>query len=104
VPDTPYLRGQAFDPDIVVATSQAYQTTCRTLGLDRDDLKELVAKQVIELAERGVRTPPRSTCAPWRGWALSEEKPVGLGGEAMELEALGDQSISRRMTRDEALQ
>jgi hypothetical protein len=54
---TPYLRGQAFDPDIVVAMSQAYQTTCRTLGLvDRDDLKELVAKEVIGLAETGVRT------------------------------------------------
>jgi hypothetical protein len=58
VPITPYLRGQAFDPDIIVAMSQAYQTTCRTLGVvDRDDLKELVAKEIIGLAETGVGTP-----------------------------------------------
>ena len=58
MPITPYLRGQAFDPEMIKVMSDAFTEARRTLGLkDRDDkLTELVARRVIELAQRGVTT------------------------------------------------
>jgi hypothetical protein len=54
----PFLYNQAFEPETIVAMSDAYQNACQTLGLaDRNDpLNELVAKRVIELARMGVHT------------------------------------------------
>jgi elongation factor P hydroxylase len=59
MPITPFLRGQAFDPEIVEAMGKAFVTTCDALGLnDRTDaMTELVAEKIIELAQRGLRTP-----------------------------------------------
>jgi len=58
VPITPFLRGQAFDPEMLKNMADAFTEACREIGLkDCDDmLTTLVARQVIELAERGVRT------------------------------------------------
>lgn len=56
MPITPFLHNQPFDPEALKAIGQAFDDACRTLGLaDRDD--ELVARQIIELAQTGVRTP-----------------------------------------------
>ena len=59
MPITPFLNGQAFDPDTVEAMGKAFVSTCEALGLnDRTDpLAELIAKKIIELAERGLRDP-----------------------------------------------
>jgi hypothetical protein len=56
---TPFLNGQAFDPDTVEAMGKALVSTCEALGLsDRTDpLAELIAKKIIELAQRGLRNP-----------------------------------------------
>jgi hypothetical protein len=58
-PITPFLRGQAFDPETVEAMATAFVTTCAALGLsNRDDaMTKLVAKTIIELAQRGIRNP-----------------------------------------------
>ena len=58
MPITPFLRGQAFEPELIEAMSTAFTKACETLGLiDRaDPITELVARQIIEFAERGVRT------------------------------------------------
>ena len=58
MPIIPFLRGQAFDPELIEAMSTAFTNACETLGLiDRaDPITELVARQIIEFAERGVRT------------------------------------------------
>jgi hypothetical protein len=58
MPITPFLRNQAFDPETIEVMSDAFTKTCATLGLkDRaDPITELVARQIIELAQRGVRT------------------------------------------------
>jgi hypothetical protein len=58
MPITPFLSGQAFDPETVEAMGSAFNEACKTLGLvDRaDKYAELVAKRVIELAQRGIRT------------------------------------------------
>jgi hypothetical protein len=57
MPITPFLRGQAFDPEMVEAMGTAYVTTCEALGLvDRDDpIAKLVAEKIIEFAQRGLR-------------------------------------------------
>ena len=59
MPITPFLRNQAFDPETIEVMSGAFTKACVTLGLkDRSDpLTELVARQIIELAQRGMRTP-----------------------------------------------
>lgn len=58
MPITPFLRGQAFDPETIQNMADAFTAACRDIGLnDRDDkLTALVARQVIQLAERGVHT------------------------------------------------
>ena len=56
MPIIPFLRGQAFDPELIEAMSTAFTKACDTLGLvDRaDPVTDLVARQIIELAERGI--------------------------------------------------
>lgn len=57
-PITPFLRGQAFDPETVEAIGKALVTTRDALGLsDRDGAVTKVAKKIIELAERGIKKP-----------------------------------------------
>lgn len=59
MPVTPFLKGQAFDPELVEAMGAAFVSTCDALGLtDRTDpITALVAEKIIELAERGLRNP-----------------------------------------------
>ena len=57
MPITPFLAGQAFDPEIIQTMSTAFVAVCERLGLvDRTDkMTETVAATIIELAQRGVR-------------------------------------------------
>ena len=59
MPITPFLRGQAFDPELVEAMGVAFLDTCDALGLTgrADPITKLVAEKIIELAERGLRNP-----------------------------------------------
>jgi hypothetical protein len=59
MPITPFLRGQPFEPEAIKAMGIAFDRSCEALGLSkrRDRATEMVAKQIIELAERGVRDP-----------------------------------------------
>jgi hypothetical protein len=56
---TPFQRHQAFDQEAIEAMSLAFEYACRALDLaDCDDpFNEMVAKQVIEMAQQGIRTP-----------------------------------------------
>jgi hypothetical protein len=53
------LRGQAFDPETIEAMGKAFVTTCENLGLSEQDnaLTELVARNIIEFAQRGLKNP-----------------------------------------------
>ena len=53
---TPFLRGQAFDPETIEAMGKAFVATRRSLGLSERDMTQLVAQKIIELAQRGVKT------------------------------------------------
>lgn len=59
MPITPFLAGnQAFDPDAIEEMSSAFVKACAHLGLSlkTDPLTELVARHIIEAAQRGIRT------------------------------------------------
>lgn len=57
MPIRPFLAGQAFEPELVERMSAAFVSACEALGLAlRDDpATRLVARTVIDLAERGLR-------------------------------------------------
>jgi hypothetical protein len=58
-PITPFLRGQAFDPEMIEVMGKAFAITCEKLGLSQRDyaLTELVAHNIIKFAQRGLRNP-----------------------------------------------
>jgi hypothetical protein len=57
MPITPFLIGQPFEPEDIQRMSDAFIVVCEKLRLtDRNDpLTEIVARKIIELAQRGVR-------------------------------------------------
>jgi hypothetical protein len=58
MPITPFLRHQVFEPELIEAMSAAFGQARSTLGLaDRTDpMTEIVARKIIEAAQRGLRT------------------------------------------------
>ena len=56
----PFLPNhQRFDSEVVRSMSVAYANVCRALGLSNkpDPATEVVALKIMEIAERGARTP-----------------------------------------------
>jgi hypothetical protein len=55
------LKNRAFGPDEIKVLTAAYQEALRTLRLANrsDPTTEIVAKKIIELAQRGERDPVR---------------------------------------------
>jgi hypothetical protein len=53
----PFLSSQAFDPETIAKMSEALQSVCDTLSMKvvDDAATRLVARKIIELAQRGVR-------------------------------------------------
>lgn len=58
MPITPFLRHQVFHPEHIETMSIAFVQACGSLGLaDRTDpITELVARHIIDAAQRGIRT------------------------------------------------
>ena len=54
-------RHRAFEPEAISVMTSAYAEVCRTLGLSERDNPDtnVVAKTVIEYAQRGVSDPAR---------------------------------------------
>jgi hypothetical protein len=55
------LKGGAFEPKHIQAMGQAFEAVCSGLGLTSPDdpLCDLVARKVIECAQRGEHDPER---------------------------------------------
>ena len=53
----PFLSGQAFDPELLEAMSAAFESACvaRGLAIAGNPKAEIVARKIIEVAQRGVR-------------------------------------------------
>ena len=56
---TPFLVGPPFEPEDIEKMSEAFVVACEKLRLtDRTDpITELVARKIIEFAQRGIRDP-----------------------------------------------
>ena len=59
MPITPFLKGQAFDPEMVEAMAAAFAKTCEAFDLNNraDPITAVVAEKIIELAQRGLPNP-----------------------------------------------
>lgn len=57
---TPFLKNQAFGPEVIQAMGVAFQNACQRLSLSvttGDQAAERVASKIIDLAQRGERDP-----------------------------------------------
>jgi hypothetical protein len=65
MPIRPYLEGRSFDPEMVRIMGVAFENVCRELGLSgqREPLKRVVARTVIDFADANVRDVHRLTAA-----------------------------------------
>ena len=65
MPIQPYLQGQAFDSDTVRVMGTAFERVCKQLGiLDKHDaVTKIVARTVIDMAQRGFRDEEGLTAA-----------------------------------------
>jgi hypothetical protein len=61
----PFLANQSFDPDVVGEMSAALENVCKALGLKLvdDPATQLIARKIIEFAQRGVRDAPALSAA-----------------------------------------
>jgi hypothetical protein len=55
---TPYLAGQAFEPDVIRPLALESACDALKLRLTDDPNTRLVASKIIEMAQRGVRDAP----------------------------------------------
>jgi len=74
MPITPFLQGQPFDPDATRAMGVAFDDACRRLGLTdkADRATEIVARKIIEVAQRGERDPIRLADAVLKSFKPNE--------------------------------
>jgi len=75
MPITPFLAGQAFDPETIETMSAAYVAACDALRLKvgDDPATRLVAEKVINLAQRGIRDPIMLRTMTLKEFDLSDE-------------------------------
>ncbi len=68
MPIRPYLQGQAFDPDSIRIMSLAFANACQQLGIvdKHDAVTKIVARTVIDMAQRGYRDEESLTDAVMR--------------------------------------
>jgi hypothetical protein len=61
----PFLANKAFDPEVIGEMSAALESVCKALSLNvvDDPATRLVARKIIELAQRGVRDAPTLSAA-----------------------------------------
>jgi len=75
VPIRPFLAGQAFEPEIIRDMSKVFVAVCEALDLKvgDDPATRLVARKVIELAQRGVRDMATLQAMTFKEFNLSDE-------------------------------
>lgn len=64
----PYLRGEAFEPEVLEAMDFAFVTICEALALSNrvDGMNQRVADKIVALAEGGMRNPTALRLAAMR--------------------------------------
>jgi len=77
---TPYLVGQAFDPETIEVMSSALEQVCDDLGIRieprrKNPAAEVIAEKIIEHAQRGVRTKTALYSATMAEFKLGDRAP-----------------------------
>jgi hypothetical protein len=77
MPITPFLAGQAFDPEAIERMSAAFVAACDALHLKigDDPATRFVAETVIQFAQRGIRDPDMLRELMLQEFNLSDESP-----------------------------
>lgn len=72
MPIRPFLAGRVFEPELIEHMSAALVRACEALQLQviDDAATRIVARTIIELAERGVREPERLMALTLREFGL----------------------------------
>ena len=72
----PFLSGQEFDPETIQKMTDALERVCNALGLKMvdDPATRLIAKKVIEQAQRGVRDVSTLTALTLKEFQQSKSK------------------------------
>jgi hypothetical protein len=75
MPITPFLAGQAFEPETIEIMSAAFVAACEALHLKvgDDPQTRFVAEKVINLAQRGIRDPEKLRTMTLKEFGLSDE-------------------------------
>ena len=63
MPITPYLQGQAFDPEAVKTMGIALENACRAVGTVNSRRRVIIAQTVIAVAQRGIKDVDQLTAA-----------------------------------------
>lgn len=74
MPIRPFLAGQVFEPELIEHMSAAFVSACNALRLQMidDAATRMVARTIIELAERGVRDAESLIALTLREFGLDE--------------------------------
>ncbi|HUI11883.1 MAG TPA: hypothetical protein VL048_00270 [Xanthobacteraceae bacterium] len=75
----PFLRNQAFEPEIIDNMSFAFERVCGLMGLTtrRDPATELVACKIVEYAQRGIRDVATLVEAAKKDFELEQSSDFG---------------------------
>jgi hypothetical protein len=71
----PYLKDAVFDPTAIDAMAMAFDDICKSLQVESDAqlVREVIAKQVIELALHGERDPKKLQAEALKAMNLEQE-------------------------------
>ena len=86
MPITPFLAGQAFDPEAIENMSAAFVAACDALRLKvgDDPATRFVAEKVIEFAQRGIRDPNMLCKLTLKEFDLADESvPPPINGTTL---------------------
>jgi len=73
------FKNEAFEPEAISTMSDAYAEICRLLGASASRETDLVARTVIEFAQRGARDPIRLRACVLRALASDPDFAAGAG-------------------------
>lgn len=66
MPIRKYLGQRTFEPDVIVAMSQAFEAAVEELKADTVERKEVIAARIIAAAQRGETDPEKLGAAACR--------------------------------------
>ena len=78
MPIRPFIQSGVFEPELVAAMGEAFDTACKELHCagQPEVVRELIAKRIIASASKGKLEPARLRTAALSGLPLTEMSPA----------------------------